>query len=65
MIMIEKKKPLDTAELEKLLKEAEKDRPVKEPKDAEYFNPWSMTKKRSPSSKRVYCNSLPDKLPEM
>lgn len=63
--MADMKKPLDPAELEKLLKELDQDRPVKEPKDAEYFNPWSMTKKRSPSSKRVYCNSLPDKLPEM
>ena len=63
--MADMKKSLDPAELEKLLKELDQDRPVKEPKDAEYFNPWSMTKKRSPSSKRVYCNSLPDKLPEM
>ena len=63
--MADMKKPLDPAELEKLLKELDQDRPAKESKDSEYFNPWSMTKKRSPSSKRVYCNSLPDKLPEM
>ena len=63
--MADMKKPMDPAEIDKLLKELDRDRPVKEPKDAEYFNPWSMTKKRSPSSKRVYCNSLPDKLPEM
>ena len=63
--MADMKKPLDPAEIDRILKEMDQDRPAKEPKDAEYFNPWSMTKKRSPSSKRVYCNSLPDKLPEM
>ena len=63
--MADMKKPLDPAELEKLLKELDQERPAKESKDSEYFNPWSMTKKRSPGSKRIYCNSLPDKLPEM
>ena len=63
--MAEMKKPLDPAEIEKFMKELEQERPAKEPKDTEYFNPWSMGKKRSPAAKRVYCNSLPDKLPEM
>ena len=67
MIMAEMKKPLDAADIEKLLKGAEPARknPAKELKDAEYFNPWSMGKKRTPGTKRVYCNSLPDRLPEM
>ena len=61
--MTEKKKPLDAADIEKLLRETSP-APARETKDAEYFNPWSMGKKRAPGSKRIYCNSLPDKLPE-
>ena len=61
--MTEKKKSLDAADIEKLLKDV-KPVPAREPKDAEYFNPWSMGKKRTPGSKRIYCNSLPDQLPE-
>ena len=65
--MAEMKKPLDAADIEKLLKGAEPARKdaSKELKDAEYFNPWNMGKKRTPGTKLVYCNSLPDKLPEM
>ena len=63
--MADMKKPLDPAEIDKILKELDQDRPAKEPKDAEYFNPWNMGKKRTPGTKLVYCNSLPDKLPEM
>ena len=49
--MAEMKKPLDAADIEKLLKGAEPARknPAKELKDSQYFNPWNMGKKRSPA----------------
>ena len=66
--MSEKKNPaIKPGEFEKLLKELElpQDTPApREGKNPEYFNPWNMSKKKSSSIKRIYCASLPDKLPE-
>ena len=65
--MAEKKNPgISPAELEKLLRELElpQEKPVREDKSPEYFNPWNMSKKKPSGTKRIYCNSLPDKLPD-
>ena len=67
MTMAQKKIPgVTPAEYEKLLQELElpQNPPAREGKAPEYFNPWNMSKKKTPGMKRIYCTSLPDKLPE-
>ena len=46
------------------LPEKPQDTPLREEKAPEYFNPWNMSKKKPSGGKRIYCNSLPEKLPE-
>ena len=64
--MTDKKKPgFDPAELDRLLKELDLPRQAPAaPGDSEYFNPWNMGKKKASGTKRIYCSSLPDELPE-
>ena len=65
-MMAEQKQAWSNVDLDELLKDVETIWEISDQKSKgdEYFNPWNKNMKKKSGSKRIYCDSLPDKLPE-